>query len=208
MTEQMNGHGDVYPERLRIDTHRHLISDATREQSGVMEYFDAISDQRVLTIPRLSEDARMHRELQQKRIPVYSVLTEDSNNLLLHIPNDARTVQSSVRFIARDVLRYKEIFTQVGEVLGRCALNGFGLPGKRVERSVLASIAFSLDNAESFGGNVHLLPPYAFDEGRTKTEELHSLEDELRQSPYISPAVARELVVATSVGWEHARAHS
>lgn len=200
-------HGEIHPERLRIDAHRHLISDETRELSGVGEYFDAISNQRVLTIPRRTEDARLHVELTEKHIPVYPTQQKDAHNLLLVIPNTARTVESSVRFITRDVMHYKEIFTQLGEVLGRCAVNGFGLPGKRVERSILGSVAFSLDTEEIFGGTVHLLPPYAFDRGKTKADELREIEDELRASPYVTPAVAKELRAAASMGWEHAGRH-
>lgn len=198
---------EMHPARLSIETHRHLVSDDTREHSGVMEYFDNISGHRVLTIPRLSESASLHRELVNKRVPVYPVIATDDRNLLLDVPNDARTVQSSVRFIARDVAHYKEIFTQVGAVLGRCMLNGFGVPGRRVERSILGSIAFSLDDAEVFGGNVHLLPPYAFDTDTSKMDEIRSIEQELVQSPYVSQAVARELITATSLGWEYGKTH-
>lgn len=200
-------HDEIHPERLRIDTHRHLISDETRESSGVGEYFDVVSHQRVLAIPRLTEDARLHAKLAERRVPVYPIVREDAQNLLLLVPNDARSVESSVRFIARDVLHYKEIFTQLGEVLGRCALNGVGLPGKRAERTVLGGVAFSLDTEETFGGSVHLLPPYALDERKSKSDMLRELENELRASPHVSPAVAKELRVAASMGWEHAGKH-
>ena len=193
------------PRRLSIDMHRHLINDATKENTGVMEYFDTFSGKRVLTIPRLSHDAVLHQELIDKRIPVYPRLALDDRNMLLDVPNDARTIQSNLRFIARDVLHYKEIFTQIGEVLGRCAVNRIGLPDQRIGRTMLSGIAFSYDEADSFGGNVHLLPPYTLNPELDKTAEFTLLRSELIASEYISPAIADELVRATNEGWESVR---
>ncbi len=209
MSEIVNPeHREPDPRHLQIEPHRHLIDDKVWKQTGITEYFDTTSQKRIMTLPRDSESAALHGQLVDKRISVYPMFGADNQSILLGVPNDSRTVQSSLRFIARDVVRYKEIFTQVGNVLGRCALYGLGLPGRTIERPVLASVAFSLNTTETFGGNVHLLPPYSFEHAKSKTEELQELRRELVASSYISSAVASELIAATSLGWEHARERS
>lgn len=191
--------------RLRIELHRRLINDDIRERTGVMEYADMKSGKRILTIPRLSKQVAIHDSLQQKRVPVYPILGRDSRNVLLNIPNDARTIQGSLKFIARDVIHYSEIFTQIGETLGRCAVSGLGLPEPQLSRSVLGGIAFSLNEDETFGGNVHLLPPYALSLELDKAQELNVIRNELQGSGYIKHPVADELIRAASSGWESVR---
>ncbi len=191
--------------RLEVEPHRRLVSLATRSAFDIVEYADKSAGKRILTLPSASEQAHLHSLLQEKRVPVFKKIAVHEQNLLLDVPADARTVRDSLKFIARDVLGYKEIFSQIGIVLGRCAVSGFGLPDKGDHRSVLEGIAFTLNNTESFGGNVQFVPPYSFSTELNKSDELEIIRNELIASNYISGGAADELIRATSLGWENVR---
>jgi hypothetical protein len=195
------------PNRVKIEAHRRLVSEAILETTGISEYSDSRSGQRIMTIPRFSEHARIHHQLLTRHIQVFPVLKTDrhEDNVLLAVPNDARTIEQSARFIARDVLGYDEIFTQIGEVLGRLAANKLGQPKRMLGRTILGGVAFSLSDSEAFGGNVHLIPPYSFDQGASKADIMKSIHTELLETEEIKRPVADALITVASMGWNSVR---
>lgn len=206
MTESVPSSFDIHFSRQKIEMHRRLVNEAVSERTGVTEYADSQSGVRIVTIPVLSEQSDMHRVLTQKRVPVFPVMAMDDRNLLLQVPNDARTIHGALRFITRDVAHYSEIFTEIGQVLGRCVLNRVGVPVSQDDRTILGGIAFSVDNESVLGSNIHLLPPYAFSTELSQQDSLALISQELNRSDHVTQAIADEFVRATSQGWEHVRA--
>lgn len=206
-TQRTIQYPDFNPDRLRIEAHRRLVSETIRENTGISEYSDVRSGQRVMTIPRFSEHARIHHQLLDRHIQVFPVLKTDrlEGSVLLAVPSDARSIEQSARFIARDVLGYDEIFTQIGEVLGRLAVNKIGQPQKVLGRTILSGIAFSLSDSEAFGGNVHLVPPYSFDTGMTKADIMKTIHTELLDTKEVKRPVADALISVASMGWNSVR---
>lgn len=205
MTEFAQTPNDHSLERQPIEAHRRLISAAESYRSGVREYADNTAGKRLMSIPSESEQSQIHNKLSRYGVPVFPVIATDDRNLLLEIPSDARTIQKSLRFIARDPEHYSEIFHEIGIVLGRCALARVGLPVADNERTMLGGIAFSASSDQPLGSAIYLLPPYNLDKTVTKHDEMALLRSELVSSPDVTPVIANSLIYATSSGWEHVR---
>lgn len=190
-----------------IEPNRRLISPALGAAYGIEELSDLQTGKRLLRIPRTSAQTRLHEQLSEHFIPVFPVTEADADTVALSLPGDARTLQDSLRFIARDVLHYSEVFHQLGEVLGRSQAAGFGVLSGGEERSLLAGAVYSSSSSEAYGSAVHLSPPYLLTTDRSKTEELALLREELVNSrTFDGLPMVDHLVHAASEGWNSVRA--
>lgn len=188
---------------MPLDSHRRLILES---QGGMREY--AREGRRLLELSIGSPDFALHQRLEERGVPVLPLLHagENRGKADLLVPNEARTVQATLKFIARDIEGYKPVFAMVGNVLGRCEINGFGLPVAQEEQTILRSMAYSIDpNDEDFGGGVRLFPPYNFSHEASKTSTLDSIKHELMDSGYLNAPATDELIRITSVAWNDVR---
>jgi hypothetical protein len=190
-----------------IDQHRRLIGVdyvVPGAQREVREF--AYYGHRILELAADGPDMALHARLQEREIPVFPVTTIDQGRAYLKVPNEARTIQQSLRFIARDIAGYKPIFGMVGDVLGHCEMHGFGLPAAVHTRGILRSIAFTIhDEDDDFGGGVRLFPPYNFSHDATKSDTLSRIKQELLAAGHMNGPSVDELVQATSEEWSNVR---
>jgi len=200
--------GEQLPFRLQfdhqpVDANHRLVPSSTERAMHLEEYYDMQLGSRVISIPKGSEEARHHEELLEERLPVFSALyTPD--RLLLLVPEGSSTLQKTLPLMARDLGSYSEIFHNLGSTLGKLDTTSFGLPEAYIGRSILASFAFSLDENETFGGKIYLIPPYSLDPMRQKhrDQEVDAIYEELLRSRYLSEGAAQLLVEIMVEGWQ------
>lgn len=185
-----------------VEPNRRLIPASS--PFGIEEFVDRKTGERHIAIPSGSALVDAHRELAKKHVPVFPIGEISESQILLDTPSDARILKGSLKFIARDIPGYREIFGQVGELFGRCQAGGFGLPGNRIGTTVLESIAFSTSD-EVYGSSVYMIPPYTFDASIGKQDALDMVRKDLTSSSYLSRAQAAELQRAMDEGWNALR---
>ncbi len=195
------------PGEMPVDQNRRLIgADYTSDDqlAGIREF--SYHGQRILELPAKGHDFALHERLVSRHIPVFPVASVAGEHAYILVPGEARTVQQSLRFIARDIEAYKPIFGSVGSLLGKCESNGLGLPHQLHTRGILRSMAFSIDTGDDdFGGGVRLFPPYVLSAEATKTETLHRIRQELLASSYLSGPAADELIRTAAKEWSGVR---
>jgi hypothetical protein len=189
---------------LPVDSHRRLV----QEGISTMREFATSTDRRLIELSLSSHDFLMHQQLAARDIPVLPLVqaNEQTGKARLLVPNEARTVHATLRFIARDIEGYKPIFAMVGDLLGRCEINNFGLPLPQENQSILSSMAYSIDpNDDEFGALVRLFPPYNFSRDVTKATTLDTVRQELEASGHLNGPATNELIRITSVAWNAVR---
>jgi hypothetical protein len=199
--------GDSIPanaERRLVEPNRRLLKDGVAAQFGLEEFSAPQLDSRIITIPLNTETARTHEDLMEMRLPVFSTIYHDKSMWLL-VPEDARPLRGVLRFIARDIGNYDEIFYQVGETLGQLEEAGIGLPEPRPDKSILNNFAFSLDEGEIYGGKVSLIPPYPLNPMKTMEQELGGIFMELTDSHLFQEHETALLVEKLQRGWRDVR---
>lgn len=187
---------------IPVEPNRRLIKPSN---SLLEEFVSTEFDTRIISMPRGSEMARSHEELFEMRLPVFSGLYRNEH-LWLNIPEGTRSVRSVLRFIARDVTNYGEIFFKMGSVLSELENAGVGFPEVVEDRSILDSFAFSIDEDETYGGNIYLAPPYLFNPDKKIGQTLGSIALELEGTELFSEAEMTELLSKTHQGWHDGRA--
>lgn len=176
------------PLEVSIEPNRRLLKSPT---DVIREFYSPDIDSRVISLPAHSEDALTHGELLEFRLPVFSGMYRD-NELWITIPDDSRSLRRNLRFIARDIHNYGEIFHKLGTVYRQLEKTGVGYPETSDERTVLESMVFSVDEKEPYGGNIHLIPPYCLNQV-TPEQALGSIALELEYSEIFSEAEVKHL---------------
>jgi hypothetical protein len=188
-----------------IERNRRLLPANITEKYGMAEYSDPSTGRRLLAVPRQSEQARLHQALSEKYIPVFPFVDTTATNMFLSVPGDARSLHGSLRFIARDLLHYGEMFYQLGEILGRCQASHLGLPRADERATILEGIVYSSSDTDAYGGAIHLAPPYELAQQLSKPEELRLIQDELVGSEYFKETEVSHLLQKINEGWNHVR---
>jgi len=186
---------------IPIESSRRLIPGGYEAYHGLEEYYDPQISSRVITMPVLGEQARSHEELTEQRLPVFSALYR-GHELCLLVPEGSRPLKGLLRFIARDVRNYEEIFYKVGQALGQLDASGMGLPEASPKHSLLDSFAFSLDDDDIYGGTVYMTPPYSLNPMKRIDQELSGLFLELTSSQLFSEIEVVDLIAKTHKGWQ------
>lgn len=195
-------------ERLPIEPNRRLLSPQLDPQQGIEEFYDPGLASRVITLPVGGEQARFHEELMEERVPVFSAIYRDESLCLL-VPEGSRPVRKLLRFVARDIATYSEVFYELGGVLNRVTEAVSGVPMVQPERGLLDSFAFALDETEVYGGKIYLIPPYLIDPDISAPQQLGralvTLQAELQASGLFSSQEEAQLLQVTQEGWSHGR---
>ncbi len=197
---------------MPVDSNRRMLAGGYAARLGLREFYSMGMDSRIIAVPMtgLSDGfstARSHEELMELRLPVFSAIYRDTDMWIV-VPEASRTLKSVLRFVARDIGSYGEIFFKMGQVFGQLEQAGVGVPGAVSDRSLLESLAFTLDEDENYGGKIALIPPYELSHGRSEERVLSTVHVELEKSGYFSDIQARGLIALTHSGWEDARAQS
>ena len=191
------------PEKVPIELNRRLISTRLGSTTRLMEYYDRNRQARIIAIPRSSDELRQHEILSKTQMPLFSSEYDSEGNCLLYIPAGTRTIRQSLKFISRDIKSYGSIFYQLGQMIRQAHDYGFGMLASSTERTILDGVAFSLDDSVEYGGAIHLVPPYSFDQVTSFERELDALNTELVDSQYFSGEESDRLLEMTRVGYEN-----
>ena len=183
-----------------IEPNRRLVADDV----DVDEFYDRVLDTRVIAMPKDGDQAHVHRQLVEARLPVFSGLYREEVLLLL-VPGGTRSFRRLLKFVARDIPTYGEIFDELGSTLKLMDRSGLGLPEPYVDRPLLTNFAFSSNDQEIYGGKVFLVPPYTLNAGVTINQELGFIATELEQSEHFRPPETQELLQRVEEGWNNAR---
>ncbi len=193
-----------HQQRQFVEPNRRLVTPNDSHISTVNEFIDTKTGERQISIPVDSSLVPLHRELAKRRIPVFPIGEIREGHVLLDTPADARLLSGSLRFIARDVLGYRPIFEQVGEMFARCQSTKFGLPVNVLGRTVLEGVAIS-NSDEVYGSSVYLVPPYNLDISLGKQDAIDALHQELTGSNHFTEPAVTELISAVNEGWNALR---
>ena len=192
MSENFYDSGETIP----IEPNRRLLKSSA---GPLKEFYAPRIAARVISLPVPSDQARTHEELIEFRLPVFSGMYRHEE-LWLNIPEDTRALGRVLRFVARDVQNYGEIFFKLGSVLKQLSDTGIGFPQAAEDRSVLDSFAFAIDENEQYGGNVYLIPPYALNPHKELTQAVGSIDVELEKSELFTDEERQHLMEMTSEG--------
>lgn len=188
-------------ERYDIDPTRRLIPHGRKTPLGLEEFYDSQLASHVISMPKGGPEARYHEELHEERMPVFSAMYRDEGLYLL-VPESSRTLRKALPLISRDLRSYGEIFFELGKALGRLDNSSFGLPESFSDRSILDSIAYSLDDNAAYGGKVCLIPPYRLDPMRNRDQVVDAVYEELRHSRALSEDAASKLTELMVNSWQ------
>lgn len=150
-------------------------------------------------MPSGEDNARFHEELVELRLPVFSGMYRE-NELWLTVPEGSRPLGKLLRFIARDIHNYGEIFFKLGCVLQQLEQTGIGFPQATDERSALDSFVFSVDENEIYGGNINLAPPYNLNPDKRIGQALGSIAVELEKAELFTTEEMHHLLEMTEEG--------
>jgi hypothetical protein len=181
---------------ISIEPNRRLLKSSS---NSIREFYAPEIDSRVISLPARSDDAKTHEELVEFRLPVFSGMYRD-DELWITIPDDSRSLRKNLRFIARDINNYGEIFHKLGSVYRQLDRTGIGFPDITEERTVLESMVFSIDENEPYGGNIQLIPPYCFNQVNPG-QALGSIALELEYSQVFSPQEVNQLYEKLTEGF-------
>lgn len=199
--------GDPYPERLEVETNRRLLSIGQAARLGFEEYVDTKLGSRIISLPVDSEQeptpVELHYTLRDKDLPVFPAMYRD-DRLLLKIPEGTRPLPSLLKFIARDIPNYGNVFHQLGSILHQMHAAGIGLPPKQLNRAILDNFAFVTDDSNEYGGTIYLTPPYRVNLNGGIDQEIDDLQGELIESMLFTETEVAELLGKTLVGWNDA----
>lgn len=185
-----------------IEQHKRLVLPRVAETYAIGEYLHTgLGNAWVLDLPAYDSQADTYRRAFEARLPVFSGYGL-AESLLLIVPKGTRSLARAQRFIARDVDNYREIFRQVGEVVGRVATADLGTIRPTIEGSILSKFAFSPQKDASYGGQVYLLPPFGFDSGEQPSHSLQYIGDELNRSGYFNSRQIGSLIGAVVDGMD------
>ncbi|MEO8105445.1 MAG: hypothetical protein ABI602_03860 [Candidatus Saccharibacteria bacterium] len=196
-----------YQERLEVETNRRLLSIGQAARLGFQEYVDTALNTRVISLPadkeREPSPVDLHYQLRDKGLPVFPAMYQD-DRLLLKIPEGTRPLPSLLKFIARDIPNYGNVFLELGGILHRMHAAGMGLPSQQPDRDMLDNFAFVTDDSDVYGGTIYLTPPYQVNVNRGIDEEIDDLQAELIESMLFTDSEVTELLAKTLEGWNDA----
>lgn len=193
---EYSGSADHVP----VDPNRTLLSDSLAAHSNLDEFYAPELGARLIVMQPGSEVARSHEELMELRLPVFSAFY-DGNSLKLLVPTGSRSIRKLLRFIARDVDNYEEIFSKVGTALRGLDEAGVGLPEPEADRSLLDSLAFAVNADEIYGGDICLVPPYVLNPAKHKDQTFDRIRLELANSRQFGEGDIGRLMVQAEAGW-------
>ena len=191
---------ELYPSAgalIPIEPNRRLVRSNT---ANVQEFYSTELNSRIISMPVRDDTTRSHEELVELRLPVFSGLYRDTE-LWLTVPEGSRPLGRVLRFIARDLQNYSEIFYKLGGVFKQLDRTGIGFPQATAERSALDSFVFSVDEHELYGGNIYLAPPYVLNPDKTIGQALGSVAVELEKSNQFSAEEITVLMQMTDEGF-------
>lgn len=201
MSETIRTDGPTpYEGEYPVESNRRLLSRDLDPQLGLREYYDARLGSRVVSMVIGSEQARSHEELTEEKMPVFSSMYW-GGKLILQVPDGTRPVSKLLRFIARDLPNYGDVFYQIGRALHQTQVANFGLPDPQPNRSVLEQYAFVLDDDDEYGGKIYLSPPYSLNPNKTIGQIINGISMELTDSSLLSEHEVAELMQKTVMGW-------
>ncbi|MDL2341551.1 MAG: hypothetical protein QFB87_00525 [Patescibacteria group bacterium] len=184
---------------IPIEPNRRLLQTPANR---LKEFYSNEIGTRIISLPAHENDARSHEELSELRLPVFSGIYRD-DELWLTVPEGTRTVRRLLRFVARDVANYGEMFYKLGTVFKQLETAGVGFPQSSEERSVLDSFAFAVDENELYGGNIYLTPPYVLNPDKKIGQALGSVAIELEKSDVFTDNEIHHLMEMTAEGLLH-----
>lgn len=198
---------DPYQERLEVETNRRLLSIGQAARLGFEEYVDTKLNLRIISLPVDSDQeptpVELHYMLRDKDLPVFPAMYRD-DRLLLKIPEGTRPLPSLLKFIARDIPNYGNVFHELGGILHQMHAAGIGLPSKQLNRAILDNFAFVTDDSDEYGGTIYLTPPYQVNLSGGIDQEIDDLQVELIESMLFTETEVAELLGKTLVGWNDA----
>lgn len=183
-------------EVFAVEPNRRLLRSNSNE---FREFYAPQVGARIISMLAESDQARTHGELVEFRLPVFSGMYRD-DELWLSVPEGSRSIGRVLRFVARDVQNYSEIFFKLGTVLKQLQETGIGFPQSGDERSVLDSFAFAVEDNEKYGGNVYLAPPYDLNPEKKVTQAVGSIAVELEKSELFTDGEMKHLMEMTTEG--------
>lgn len=183
-----------------VEPERKLIRPGANDPDIAVEFYIPDEDVRYIAMPARSDQSLFHAQMTEERMPLFSSMyTEDL--LLLHVPTGTRPVKGLLKFIARDVRTYGEIFWETGKAMRLLDDAGFGLPYAKPHRSLLEGVGYSLDEHSPYGGKIYLVPPYNLNPHLSFDQTLGALHMELEASRKFNDAQLRHLVTEVQRGW-------
>lgn len=168
------------------------------------EFFDKALDSIVISIPIESEQARIYENLLLNNLPVFSGTYSD-NSLALSVPSGTRLLSQQLKFVARDIPNYADIFAKFGETLHEISRSGLGLPEPKASRSLLANFAFAPASKEADGGIILLSPPYELNPNVNILREIDFIDKELSNSKYFNRNEIQKLMGKLGTGLQDGR---
>jgi hypothetical protein len=188
--------------RRHVEINRLLLGANLDVELKLEEYYDESLATRVISMPSGSEQADYHGQLQDKQLPVFPAL-ERHDQLLLAVPQGTRSLTKLLRFVARDIPNYSQVFYVFGAALSQMDDANVGLPTRQSERALLDNFAFALDEADAYGGKIYLTPPYQLDPTMTIERELSDLHGELSNTGLFHDSEVIHLLDKTKEGWHY-----
>lgn len=163
-----------------IDPNKRLL---TGDQTyGMREFFDEILSNRVIALSLDSSQVSIYESLMLQRAPIFSGSYKGSE-LLLTVPGArTRLLSKELKFLARDILNYSEIFEKFGETLHEIDQAGYGLPEPKNKRSLLSNFAFSSDSENIEVGSIYLIPPFLLNRDVSIEQEFNFIRNELKDT--------------------------
>lgn len=183
-----------------VEPHRKLIRQSGLTAEPIAEFYAAEGEERFLAMPAHSDQSLFHVQLAEERMPVFSAFYIE-DYALLHVPLGTRSVNNLLRFIARDVRSYGEIFHEIGSTFRKLHEAGFGLPYSEPHRSMLEAVGFAPDEHTPYGGKLYLVPPYNLNPHLTFDQTISALHMELGTSKKFTDTHIRQLLAEVQGGW-------
>lgn len=195
--EEFPGGASQPPKERPIEPNRRLIKPGFDE--SITEYIDTDLGMRVIAIRADSEQAEIHEHLQREGLPVYLADYEETR-LRLFVPDGTRLLRRQLRFIARDIPNYGQIFSNLGSLLMRIYDSGVGLPEAYPARPLLDSFAYS-DDSNIYGGKMFLTPPYKLNDHISINQVLGQINTELYRADVFESTEVEGLMERIEQGW-------
>lgn len=184
----------VCGEPQEITTPFRLLSMQNQEQIG--EFYSQKLESHLIIFDESGNIAKSHDLLSERTNYVFPDIRV-GEQILLVVPEGARTLSSIAPLVSRNIQEYSIIFKQLGRTLRTLDDAHVGLPNK----DILGSFAFAADPDSPTGAKVFFVPPYERHIDTGLDEIVDTVFQELTGEHVLAEQAAELIISNVKGGW-------